>query len=450
VQARPPFLIALMNYSNGIAAVLMLIPLFFVVKRYWGLGTAVGANLILMLIPVWWQLSRYGHPQLPATLLMFTGLALLCYRSHLASEHRSKAKIFTYDMLITAALSLCLMNRLDAILMFPLIPACLLLEKYSLKVAIYRSFAYSFLPLLIRSAVDAFLPSSSLQAFAASTFHTFWYWHNPVRMVEFFGRANKLFLTAYPPILLLIFIIACLYLARARKYSSLFFVMPVVIINYLFWLPNPFPARHFLYLAPTLSIGIALILSAISEHASSLITSKNSLITSKNLLTHTGTILVFLFASLLVSKFDGIKLYKNLYSSPEQVYIMGRFGKDLQKLPALNGPIFVVAEKYPVLVKMLMEADPKTIIQWPNRVYNGKNEFYFLVSYQFLEGIANFRKKSKEFDEFYWLVDPYNPKFKKILKFYNIEAPPFAKQLDFNSLTRQRSSLMVNGQEKRR
>ena len=426
VQARPPFVIELMNYSNAIAAVLMVIPFFFVVSRYWGLGTAVGANLILMLIPVWWQLSRYGHPQLPAITFMFIGIALLCYRSHLESEHYSKAKIFACDILITAAFSFCLMIRLDAILMFPLILGCLILERFSFKTATYRFVAYSILPLLIRFAANAFLPVDVSQTSGVNPFHLLWKYHTPTRMVEHFGLANKLFFTAYPPFLIMIFIIACLYLLRARKYSSLFFVVPVVLINYIFWLSNPYLARHFVYLSPTLSIGIAMLLSSMGERL-------RSLIPYNKLVIHTGILLVFLFAFLSVSKLDGIKLYRNQFSSSEQAYNAGRLGQDLQKLPALNNPIFVIANAEPVIVNMQLNADSMTLTRENSFkvVYNGKNKFIFdsRASWS-LKGLVALKKKTEDYDEFYWIVDPYDPSVQKIIKSFNFEAPFSAKQLD--------------------
>ena len=96
-----------------------------------------------------------------------------------------------------------------------------------------------------------------------------------------------------------------------------------------------------------------------------------------------------------MSILDGIKLYKNQFPSPEQAYNSGRFGQDLQKLPALNHPIFVVANAEPVIVNIQLKADAMTLTReaYNEFVYNGKNKFIFdsRASWS-LEGLVALRK----------------------------------------------------------
>ena len=138
-------LFPLMNYTNAVCSILMVIPFFYVIRRYWGFAAAVIANLLLVSIPIWWHLSRYGHPQIPAILFMFIGLALIGYRSYLKSLKSTAGMLFTYDILVITTLIISLTMRMDAILMFPLIFACLLLEGRSYRSALFHFSLYSVL-----------------------------------------------------------------------------------------------------------------------------------------------------------------------------------------------------------------------------------------------------------------------------------------------------------------
>ncbi|WP_221645404.1 hypothetical protein, partial [Nostoc sp. UCD120] len=67
-------------------------------------------------------------------------------------------RLILLDVLIIVAFALCLMFRLDAILMFPLIPACLLLENYAFKKTVSSSMLYSFFTIIIFKAMQSQLP----------------------------------------------------------------------------------------------------------------------------------------------------------------------------------------------------------------------------------------------------------------------------------------------------
>lgn len=405
VQKNPHSAFALLNYTNTITAILMVIPLFFVVRRFWGLGAAIYANFVLMVIPVWWQMSLYGHPQLIAVFFNFVGLAILSYRPRPADGAPAKAKAVAGDFLIVSAFSLCLMNRLDCILMFPLILAVLICMGHSKKAAALRFAAYTLLSIFVFFIVDSSLPAAgtSTGSSIGGTLKLLWRWHNPTRLIEHFGKANRIFISAYPGFLLFAFILACFYLIRLRKYAALFFILPVVLINYLFWLPNPFPARHFVNLAPALAISIALLLAFIGRQTA-------FWFSNNKLKTYVVIFFVFFFGYLSTSVIDGVPIYRGVYS-PGEAIAAGRFGEDLMEIPPMKHPIFIVSDAIPVIVKMQLSSDSIKITKSDHHallVNNGKNDFIFCVQGWNPKNVSDLYARAEKCDKMQWLVDPYN------------------------------------------
>jgi hypothetical protein len=358
-----------------------------------------------MIIPVWWQMSLYGHPQSIAVFFIFAGLAILCHRSRLASGELAKVKAAVADLIIIAAFSLSVMNRLDCVLMFPLIPAVMVYEGKFVKSSIYRLAAYTLVPIGVFFMGDAYLPEyrALTGGTIGSTFHLVWRWHNPTRLVEHFKEANHIFFSAYPGFLIFTFLLACFYLIRTRKMADLFFVLPVVLINYFFWIPSPFPARHFVYLAPALAIGVAVLLAFIGRQTA-------FWIRMNKLTAFTGVFLVFICAYLSTSFIDGVPLYRGVYS-PAEAIAAGRFGEDLMKIPPMHRPVFVVSDAIPVIVNMQLRSDALKITTSDHHtllVNNGKNEFIFCIQGWKRKSVSDLYAKAERCDKKAWLVDPYN------------------------------------------
>ena len=211
--------VTFMNFINAISAILMVIPFFFVVKRYWGTTVAILANGLLIFVPVWWNVSLYGHPMMQPIAIFFTGLALLGYRSQQANSSASASKMALLDISIIIVFSICLTFRLDAVLMFPLITGCLFLEKYHFRTALVRSLSYGFAAvivfLLLQSVVfgtTTFSPSP--EQTPSSDLGRLLYWHHPARIPENIVRALAIFGLACHPLLLGIFILSSIYLQR--------------------------------------------------------------------------------------------------------------------------------------------------------------------------------------------------------------------------------------------
>ncbi|MEH2378284.1 MAG: hypothetical protein V7K27_05165 [Nostoc sp.] len=346
-------MIPFMNYINALSAICMVIPFFFLVRRYWGTAIALLANILLVLLPVWRATSQYAHPMTEAILFMFIGLALIGYRSFISSLRLGWNRLILLDVLIIAAFALCLMFRLDAILMFPLIPACLLLENFPLKKIVSTSILYSFFSLIIFKVMQSQLPY--IDEKSNGIFDQLLLWNNPARYIDIdnFLHGNQLFISSLNHLLCLIFLISCIYLLYKRNYSYLFFILPTVLLNYIFWLPNPQPARHFIYLSPIVAISIAIFLVDIFAVKSLVKNNRNIGV----------TVAVILIVSLSIS-------YKFSYSVPmskKYSYTVRELGNKLQQLEPKNKPIFVVGDTIPAVVQMqLMSKDTKVKYETTN------------------------------------------------------------------------------------
>src|SRR5690606_11944581 len=81
-------------------------------------------------------------------------------------------------------------------------------------------------------------------------------WHDPARLLPNLVRGTTIFVLACHPLFVALFGVGAVLLVRRRAWDALFFLVPTIAINYLFWLPNPSPSRHFMYVAPVLAAGV--------------------------------------------------------------------------------------------------------------------------------------------------------------------------------------------------
>jgi hypothetical protein len=412
-------IVPFMNYINAAFAILMVIPFFFVVKRYWGTVIAVFANILLILLPVWRVTGQYAHPMSGSVLLMFIGLALIGYRSFLSSLRSGWNKLIGLDVLIVAVFALCLMFRLDGILMFPLIPACLLLENYPWKKIVFPAILYSFFPVIIFKVIQSQLAYIKTEA-NGGIFEQLLSWNNPARYVDYFLHGTLLFIYSLNPLLCLVFFISCIYLISKRRYSDLLFILPTVLLNYIFWLPNASPARHFIYLSPVVAISIAIFLGDIYPRVKSFVQS------NRNRGVALAAVLVF---CLVISN-------KYSYSAPTtRMYsqVLMRLGTQLQQLEPKGKPIFVVGDMIPpaaqmqimskktkviaketnILTDESIQAQKKSVFKpkpdYINLLYveNEKNKFVFYIQgwKSKINEIKRFFSETDKFDQYYLIVN---------------------------------------------
>jgi len=414
-------IVPLMNYINAVFGILMVIPFFLLVKRYWGVSIALLANVLLILLPVWRITAQYAHPMVGSVVFMFIGLTLISYRSSLNSLRlfSNKLILIFWDILIVAAFALCLMFRLDAILMFTLIPACLFLEGYTLKKIVFPTILYSFLPLVIFKVIQFQLPYIHLEK-NGGIFEQILLWNNPVRYVDQFLRGNLLFIWGLNPLFFVIFLISCVYLWRKRSYQDLYFILPTVLINYIFWLPNPAPARHFIYLSPVVAISIAIFFADIFPKVRAFVQNHQK--------TGVAIAALFIFAVVISNHYS--------YSAPlskKYSYAVTELGTKLHQLEPKGKPIFVIGDTIPAAAQMqLISAQTKVKGQKSNiltddsvvaqkksslkpkleyipllSVDNGKNKFIFYAQgwKSRTNEIKRFFSETNKYDQSYIVVN---------------------------------------------
>ncbi|MGF1602522.1 MAG: hypothetical protein ACFCU8_10970 [Thermosynechococcaceae cyanobacterium] len=348
LKEKPDLVIPIMNYVNAIASIFMIIPFYLLVRNHWGITTAILANLVLMSIPVWNQTSLYGHPMVPAVASVILGLFLVDIRSKRGRTKSASLQLIFIDFLIVSTLSLGLMLRLDSLMIFLLIPGLLLLNNESYKNSFVRSCLYIALPIFIFFAVKSIIPGlSALETNSSGGFlKELLFWHNLSRFKDNLIFGSILFIKAFNPLFLLLFGLACFSLIKKRKYDSLCFILPLFLFNYLFWIPNPSPARHFIYAAPPFAIAIAIVLKYLYFSIKKKIANKTYV---------QSTILFSVTLLLIVSNF---KRYEPpFYESNATANDLSFLGRHLERLEKQEAPIFVIGDVIPTLQYMQASSD---------------------------------------------------------------------------------------------
>ncbi|KJH71004.1 hypothetical protein [Aliterella atlantica] len=419
-------ILPIMNYISSLSAVLMVIPVFFIVRKYWGITTAILANIFLILIPVWWSTSLYGHPMLQAILLMFVGLALIGYRAKLAYVEARSSKLILLDISIVTAFALCLMFRLDALLMFLLIPGCLILERYPLPKIVSQSILYCFLPIVIFLVAKSQLPEITTKNSDIVTDLLFY--HGPDRIIDNLIIGTKSFIKACNPLLIFGTALSFIYLNFRRNYATSLFIFPTIIVNYVFWLPNPYPARHIIYIAPLLAIANAVFIQA---NLNKLI----ALFSNKKILAILCSLILFFVVKIS---------YTNSYTPPypywnNQIVTTKQLANILQQLPPKDRRIFVVYDSIPLVVEMqlldekvevapintsvltdtqlkyykddkFLKLDSKKSIGLLN-VRNENNNFVFYNQGWNRNEVTRFFAENDDYNDVYLLIQKLNPEF---------------------------------------
>jgi hypothetical protein len=255
------------NYLSAFFAILTQVPLYFIVKRYWGEVAAVLACLFFATIPVWWGLSLYGHPMVPAVLFFLMGLSL--YTVGLFESNAFSIRRLGYIALSILLFSLALAFRLDVILLFPLLTAIYILNNEKFSSATIQSVVIGIISLIIFLKFQAHFGVEPLNANLNDSVQSnadgfdgivdrLLYWHNLDRLQGNLIKGVIAFVYGSGLIYILLFTGCVVFLVSKKDYKSLFFLLPVVVINLFFWLPNPMPTRHFVYISPLIAVGCSL------------------------------------------------------------------------------------------------------------------------------------------------------------------------------------------------
>jgi hypothetical protein len=343
-QEKPETIIPVLNYLNAFASILTVIPYYLLVKRYWGMRAAVLANLLLMSVPVWRQTSLYSHPMTLAMMFMIWGLWLISLGSRQDTcKEALSIKFICLEVCSVAVLALCLMNRLDASIMFLMIPGVFLLKKESVSKIFIHSILYILLPILVFFVFKAGLPVIKIEDAdkSASFIEQLLFWHNPVRFGDNFIYGSRLFASAFNHLYLLLFTASCVYFWRIRKIKEFLFTFPIVLVNYVFWIPNPDPARHFIYAVPTFTLAIAIFLDNAYN------TLRSSILKKKIIKFSSIALLTCLLILSNIGRYEPPYYEENL-----SVQDLSLLSKHLQNLEKKDKTILVIGDVIPSILHM--------------------------------------------------------------------------------------------------
>lgn len=340
-KEQPGSIIPFLNYLNAFASIILVIPYYFLIKKYWGINIAILTNIFLMSVPVWRQTSLYGHPMVFAMLMMIFGLFLISIRCRINTTLKNiSLEPILLEVSIVSSLALCLMMRLDAVILFLLIPGLLVFENIPYRQIIIRSTIYILLPIIIFFVFKTKLPELSISDVdvnaldaSASFFKQLLFWHNLSRFKDNFFYGSRLFLSAFNHLYVLFFICSLIFFWRKRKKKEILFILPLFLFNYLFWLPNPDPARHFIYAAPIFALAIAIFLKGFVD-------SLQTLLANKKLIKIAAiSSLAFLLVISNFGRYEPPYFLENVTAND-----LNRIGKHLQNIKNQENPILVLAD----------------------------------------------------------------------------------------------------------
>jgi hypothetical protein len=261
LAARPLELMHALNLATFVCVTASL-PVIAVLARAFG-GRAAGLTAIALIgvVPVWMTCGQYAHPMWPAIFFMLTSLAIASVRDGVRPALRPAC-----DLLAVLSIGLAVSMRLDVLLMAPMfLGLCVEDERFSLR-RMFRWLVVGLAGVACGLAICAMTPApaggpTDIGEMIAA-------WHSPARLIRLFPVAQLRVLRALGPGFAIAFVFAAYAFWRSRSLRRLLLTAPVVLINYLFWIPNPQPERHFLYLVPALAIATACLIGEAIERPS--------------------------------------------------------------------------------------------------------------------------------------------------------------------------------------
>jgi len=250
-------LIAWMNALGYCSATIAIALLGLYLSRLYGVRVALLSTLIFAFSPTYLELGTYGHPELPALCLLLLGAYLLTFA---APQQASAAQRFIVATFATAAILAALCVRSDVLLALPFVAIARGGKSDSV-----RAHALDMLPRVIPIVVAAlgfFVLQREILKSVGTSGHS--------ELLRYLSFSDDLASLKKAPIIIVLgtgiaSMILCAILTVTRRYR-LFGVVDalaigsMVLLSVALWLPNPAPARHFLFvsLAAALIIGLCL------------------------------------------------------------------------------------------------------------------------------------------------------------------------------------------------
>jgi hypothetical protein len=250
-----PTLIALMNGISFASAVLFVIPFYLLVEKLFGQSIAFSSCVVLAVMPVWWNLALYGHPIMPATLLFFSGLAVLALSP---GENVSLAARLYSLLLFTAALTF----RFDVTLLFPAVAGVLWFRTQRANTTLREILFYVIGAIVLFEVIQAMLPSVAGGPAPPSVIHILERFQNFGKLASGLQITTRtaflIMVLAFSPVALFLGLLGTWVGVRERDLKQILFNGCIIAGNILFWLPNAPPPRHYLQMAPALAVSTSL------------------------------------------------------------------------------------------------------------------------------------------------------------------------------------------------
>ena len=249
----PQALAAAMNWLAFASVVLFVIPQYAINEQMFGRHVATVSGLILSVTPVWWSYGLFAHPITTALLLFFTGLAIVC--------RYERVPPLAVRLGILGLFSTALMFRFDCVLLFMVVFALLLANRKLPFIEPAKEFSlYLFGSIFLFVTVQRSLPAVTQGDAPKSILTLLSQYQNLSLFLPGIRSTLITLITGFTGLLLLTVPISAWLLYRRRDYPALLLVPGFIAANVVFWIPNPGTgARHFLMMAPAMSISAALV-----------------------------------------------------------------------------------------------------------------------------------------------------------------------------------------------
>jgi hypothetical protein len=257
VLSNSASLIGWMNALGYCSATIAVALLGLYLSRLYGVRVALLSTLIFAFSPTYLELGTYGHPELPALCLLLLGAYLLTFA---ASEGTSVAQRVIVATFATAAILAALCVRSDVLLALPFVAIARGGKSDSVRAHVLNMVP-RVIPIVV-AALGFFVLQREILKSVGTSGHS--------ELLRYLSFSDDLASMKKGPIIIVLgtgiaSIILCAIVAVMRRFRPFGIVDSLaigsmVLFSLVLWLPNPAPARHFLFvsLAVALVIGLCL------------------------------------------------------------------------------------------------------------------------------------------------------------------------------------------------
>ncbi|MGC1386704.1 MAG: hypothetical protein WA807_01715 [Steroidobacteraceae bacterium] len=248
-------LIAFMNVLGCCSAIVAVALLGLYLCRLYDARVALVTTLLFAFSPMYLELGTYGHPELPAFCLLLLGAYLLTFATgnKTSTAHRAVAAASAMAAILAA---LCV--RSDVLLALPFLAIARRGKSDTI-----RAYVQDMLPRVV-PIIAAALGFFVLQRIILTSFGT----SGHTELMQYLASADDLGATK-KALVIIVFgtgiasVILCAFVIVMRRLRPLGIVDALaigsmVLLSVVLWLPNPAPARHFLFVSLAVALVIGL------------------------------------------------------------------------------------------------------------------------------------------------------------------------------------------------